>query len=113
MTFDEAVAQLAVMDSPMDRVFAVLPDGINGSGAYYMLLVSREGLYVACRMAMLTVTADMINKELDTQERRLTVAGHVLESIRYALPVSSKALRWLVFDVESFVRWHNRRLRLV
>ena len=113
MTFDEAVAQLAAMDSPMDRVFAVLPDGIDGLRAYYMLLVSREGRCAACRMTMLTVTADMINKELDTQERRLPVAGHTLEELRDALPISSKALRWLVFDVESFVRWHNRRLRLV
>ena len=113
MTFDEAAAQLAVMDSPMDRVFAVLPDGIDGSSACYMLLVSREGRYVASRMAARTTTVAVINKELDTQERRLPVAGHTLEELRDALPISSKALRWLVFDVESFVRWHNRRLRLV
>ena len=113
MTFDEAVAQLAAMDSPMDRMFAVLPSGIEGSRAYYMLLVSREGRYVASRIVAPTTTVGMTNKELDTQERKLTVAGHTLEEIRDDLPISSKALRWLVFDVESFVRWHNRRLRML
>lgn len=102
---------LVQTDGFMEYSFAVLPLNCSRAYARYIFVVAREGKYAVCIVSGSTTTRYTMGRELD----RLYVKagsrwGLTWQELEEQIPDSIRSDQWLLFDLDAFVSWHNRRV---
>lgn len=102
---------LAQTDDFMEYSFAVLLLNCSCARARYLCIVAREGKYAACIVSGSTTTRYTMGRDLD----RLYVKagspwGWTWKELEEQIPESIRSDQWLLFDLDAFVSWHNRRV---
>ena len=108
MRLEQALSQAAGF---MEDSFAVLPLSCSRAYAQYIFVVAREGKYTVCNVSGSTTTSSIMCREL---VRMYTKAGSqwglTWQELEEHIPESIRSDQWLLFDLDAFVSWHNRRV---